>query len=122
GNDFVNPGDTGGDFLNVGGSLVFNLGNGNNGTSFEQLSTSIRGGLTITGGSGEDFVEFDGDEVNVRHSVTMATGNGNDTLRLTPDVGTNILGSLVIDTLGGADSVTLFGFDVTGATVVKTGE
>jgi hypothetical protein len=118
----VNPGDTGGDFLNVGGSLVFNLGNGNNNASFQQLSTNIGGGLTITGGSGEDFIEFDGDEVNVQHSVTMVTGNGTDTIDMTANVGTNILGSLVIDTLGGADSVTLFAVDVTGATVVKTGE
>ena len=122
GNDLVNPGDTGGDFLRVSGSVVFNLGNGNNESSFEQLSTEIGGGLTITGGSGEDFIEFDGDEVSVRRSVTLVTGSGDDAIEMDSAVGTTIRGGLVINTAQGLDSITLFAVDVAGATTVNTGE
>jgi len=121
GPDNVEPGDGGGDTLIVGGSMVFNLGNGTNFTEFSQVNTSIGGGITYTGGTGSDTFDIDGEQINVRGSVSLATGNGADIILLNEGA-TNIAGSLVVDTAAGADELTFFGLTVIGTTVVKTGE
>lgn len=104
GSDNFEPGDGGGNNLQVSKSIKLDLGNGLNFVEIEQTNAVIQGAITMIGGSGKDTFDIDSLDIVFNGAVSLKTGAGDDDIILS---NVQFNAPLTIETGDGEDSVNI---------------